>query len=54
MVCVDLQTYQAIQACERTEIINIGDCNHTVVNVIRRFLSDNNQGFVPEVEAIEL
>ena len=54
LVCIDLQPYQTVQACERTDIMNIGGFSDAVFNVISAFLADNNQRFVAEVEAIEL
>jgi 60 kDa SS-A/Ro ribonucleoprotein len=54
LVCIDLQPYQTVQACERADIMNIGGFSDSVFNVISAFLSDNNQRFVAEVEAIEL
>jgi len=54
LVCIDLQPYQTVQACERTDIMNIGGFSDSVFNVISAFLADNNQRFVAEVEAIEL
>ena len=54
LVCIDLQPYQAVQACERANIVNIGGFNDAVFNVISGFLADNNQRFVAEVIAIEL
>ncbi len=54
LVCIDLQPYQTVQACERADILNIGGFSDSVFNVISAFLADNNQRFVAEVEAIEL
>ena len=54
LVCIDLQPYQTVQACERADIMNIGGFSDSVFNVISTFLADNNQRFVAEVEAIEL
>jgi 60 kDa SS-A/Ro ribonucleoprotein len=54
LVCIDLQPYQTVQACERADIMNIGGFSDAVFNVISTFLADNNQRFVAEVEAIEL
>ncbi|MBU6172628.1 MAG: TROVE domain-containing protein [Planctomycetes bacterium] len=54
LVCIDLQPYQTVQACERTDIMNIGGFSDSVFNVIRAFLADSNSRFVAEVEAIEL
>ena len=54
LVCIDLQPYQTVQACERVDIMNIGGFSDAVFNVISAFLADNNQRFVAEVEAIEL
>jgi len=54
LVCIDLQPYQTVQACERADIMNIGGFSDSVFNVISGFLVDNNQRFVAEVEAIEL
>jgi 60 kDa SS-A/Ro ribonucleoprotein len=54
LVNIDLQPYQTVQACERTDILNIGGFSDSVFNVISGFLADNNQRFVAEVEAIEL
>ncbi len=54
LVCIDLQPYQTVQACERADIMNIGGFSESVFNVISAFLADNNQRFVAEVEAIEL
>jgi 60 kDa SS-A/Ro ribonucleoprotein len=54
LVCIDLQPYQTVQACERADIMNIGGFNDAVFNVISAFLADNNQRFVAEVEAMEL
>jgi 60 kDa SS-A/Ro ribonucleoprotein len=54
LVCIDLQPYQTVQACERTDIMNIGGFSDSVFNVISAFLADNNQRFIAEVEAIAL
>jgi len=54
LVCIDLQPYQTVQACERADIMNIGGFSDAVFNVISAFLADNNQRFVAEVQAIEL
>jgi 60 kDa SS-A/Ro ribonucleoprotein len=54
LVCIDLQPYQTVQACERADIMNIGGFSDAAFNVISAFLSDNNLRFVAEVEAIEL
>ncbi len=54
LVNIDLQPYQTVQACERSDIMNIGGFSDSVFNVISAFLADNNQRFVAEVEAIEL
>jgi 60 kDa SS-A/Ro ribonucleoprotein len=54
LVNIDLQPYQTVQACERTDIMNIGGFSDSVFNVISAFLADNQQRFVAEVEAIEL
>lgn len=54
LINIDLQPYQTVQACERTDIMNIGGFSDSVFNVISAFLADNNQRFVAEVEAIEL
>ena len=54
LVCIDLQPYQTVQACEQADIMNIGGFSDAVFNVISAFLADNNQRFVAEVEAIEL
>jgi len=54
LVCIDLQPYQTVQACERADIMNIGGFSDAVFNVVSGFLADNNQRFVAEVEAIEL
>jgi 60 kDa SS-A/Ro ribonucleoprotein len=54
LVCIDLQPYQTVQACERADIMNIGGFSDSVFNVISAFLANNNQRFVAEVDAIEL
>jgi 60 kDa SS-A/Ro ribonucleoprotein len=54
IVCIDIQPYQTTQACERSDIMNIGGFSDAVFNVISAFLADNNQRFAAEVEAIEL
>ena len=54
LVCIDLQPYQTVQACERADTMNIGGFSDSVFNVISAFLADNNQRFVAEVDAIEL
>ena len=54
LVCIDLQPYQTVQACERADIMNIGGFSDAVFNVISAFLADNNHRFVAEVEAIKL
>ncbi|MFM8214019.1 MAG: TROVE domain-containing protein [Pirellula sp.] len=54
LVCIDLQPYQTVQACERADIMNIGGFSDSVFNVISAFLADNDQRFVADVEAIEL
>ena len=53
LVCIDLQPYQTVQACERADIMNIGGFSDSVY-VISAFLADNNRRFVAEVGAIEL
>ncbi|MCF7962057.1 MAG: TROVE domain-containing protein [Pirellula sp.] len=54
LVCIDLQPYQTVQACERADILNIGGFSDSVFNVISAFLADNNHRFIAEVEAVEL
>jgi len=54
LVCIDMQPYQTVQACERVDIMNIGGFSDAVFNVISGFLASNIQRFVAEVEAIEL
>jgi 60 kDa SS-A/Ro ribonucleoprotein len=54
LVCIDLQPYRTVQACERADIMNIGGYSDSVFNVISSFLADNDQRFVAEVEAIKL
>jgi len=54
LVCIDLQPYRTVQACERADIMNIGGYSDSVFNVISSFLTDNDQRFVAEVEAIKL
>ncbi len=54
LICIDLQPYATVQACERADIMNIGGFSDSVFNVISAFLADNNQRFVAEVEAMEL
>ncbi|MFN9627747.1 MAG: vWA domain-containing protein [Planctomycetota bacterium] len=54
LVCIDLQPYQTVQACERADVMNIGGFSDSVFNVISSFLADNDQRFVAEVEAIKL
>jgi 60 kDa SS-A/Ro ribonucleoprotein len=54
LVCIDLQPYQTVQACERADIMNIGGFSDAVFARVSAFLADNNQRFVAEVEAIEL
>jgi 60 kDa SS-A/Ro ribonucleoprotein len=54
LVNIDLQPYQTVQACERADIMNIGGFSDAVFHVISAFLTDSNQRFVAEVEAIEL
>jgi len=54
LVCIDLQPYQTVQACERADILNIGGFSDSVFIVISAFLADNNKRFVADVEAIEL
>jgi 60 kDa SS-A/Ro ribonucleoprotein len=54
LVCIDLQPYQTVQACERADIMNIGGFSDAVFNVISAFLADNNQRFVAEVVGMEL
>jgi 60 kDa SS-A/Ro ribonucleoprotein len=54
LVCIDLQPYQTVQACERSDIMNIGGFSDSVFNVISSFLAENDQRFVAEVEAIKL
>ncbi len=54
LVCIDLQPYQTVQACERADIMNIGGFSDAVFNTIRAFLADNHQRFVAEVEAMQL
>ncbi len=38
LVCIDLQPYQTVQACERADIMNIGGFSDSVFNVISAFL----------------
>ncbi len=54
LICIDLQPYQTVQACERADIMNIGGFSDSVFTCVSAFLADNNQRFVAEVEAIEL
>lgn len=54
LVCIDLQPYRTVQACERADIMNIGGYSDSVFNVISSFLAHNDQRFVAEVEAIKL
>jgi 60 kDa SS-A/Ro ribonucleoprotein len=54
LVCIDLQPYQTVQACERAEIMNIAGFSDSVFGVIKGFLDDSNDRFVSEVEAIEI
>ncbi|MFM8574100.1 MAG: TROVE domain-containing protein [Pirellula sp.] len=54
LVCIDLQAYQTVQACERAEIMNIAGFSDSVFGVIKGFLDDSNDRFVSEVEAIEI
>jgi 60 kDa SS-A/Ro ribonucleoprotein len=54
LVCIDLQPYQTVQACERADIMNIAGFSDAVFSVIGAFLADNNQRLVAEVEAVEL
>lgn len=54
LVCIDLQPYRTVQACERADVMNIGGFSDSVFNVISSFLTDNDQRFVAEVEAIKL
>jgi 60 kDa SS-A/Ro ribonucleoprotein len=54
LVCIDVQPYQTVQAVERTDIMNIGGFSDSVFNVISGFLSDDNQRFVTEVEAMTI
>jgi len=42
LVCIVLQPYQTVQACERADIMNIGGFSDAVFNVISGFLADNN------------
>jgi 60 kDa SS-A/Ro ribonucleoprotein len=54
LVCIDLQPYQTVQACERAEIMNIAGFSDSVFGVINGFLDDSNDRFVSEVEAIKI
>ncbi|MEZ6094246.1 MAG: TROVE domain-containing protein [Pirellulaceae bacterium] len=54
LICIDLQPYQTVQACERADIMNIGGFSDAVFKVISAFLSDDGQRFVAEVESIAL
>jgi 60 kDa SS-A/Ro ribonucleoprotein len=54
LVCIDLQPYQTVQACERREIMNIAGFSDSVFNVISGFIENDNARFVAEIEAIEL
>ena len=54
LVCIDLQPYQTVQACERANVMNIGGFSDSVFNVISSFLADNDQRFVAEVQATKL
>jgi 60 kDa SS-A/Ro ribonucleoprotein len=54
LVCIDLQPYQTVQACERADIMNIGGFSDSVFNVISAFLENDASRFVREVECVEL
>ncbi len=54
MIDTDLQSHQAVMACEQAEIMNNGGLSDSVFARVSAFLADNNQRFVAEVEAIEL
>ncbi len=54
MVCIDIQPYGTTQAPERADILNVGGFSDAVFNVVSAFLRDDAEGFVAEVESIEL
>lgn len=54
LICIDLQPYGTVEACERVDIMNIAGFSDSVLNLISAFLADNNQRLVAEVEAMEL
>ncbi len=54
LVCIDLQPYQTVQACERADIMNIGGFSDAVFKVVSSFLSPDKNSFVQEVESLAL
>ncbi len=52
LVCIDLQPYQTVQACERTDIMNIGGFSDAVFACVNAFVADSSQRFVDEVEEV--
>jgi hypothetical protein len=43
MLNIDLQPYQTVQACERSDILIIGGFSDAVFARVSAFLTDNNQ-----------
>jgi 60 kDa SS-A/Ro ribonucleoprotein len=54
LVCINVQAYTTTQAPDRSDVLNVGGFSDAVFGVVAAFLSDDNERFVTEVEAIEL
>jgi len=54
LVCINLQPYTTAQATERFDILNVGGFTDAVFNVVASFLTNDDERFVSEVEAIQL
>lgn len=54
LVCINLQPYQTVQACDRPDILNVGGFSDAVFRVISAFLSNHSHRLVDEVEATSL
>jgi len=54
LICINLQPYQTVQACERTDILNVAGFGDSVFNIMNVFMENDSARFLTEVEAIEL
>jgi 60 kDa SS-A/Ro ribonucleoprotein len=54
LVCIDLQSYTTTQAPDRFDILNVGGFSDAVFNVVASFLTNDDEKFVTEVEAMDL